>query len=148
MRTSSHVLIFFSLHVGGSTQGGGIWLWSYLLSLQEQIKGIIIDAQHHRRIFYFYSSHEIERKRVSPIFFFLFTRAKFTESIACSNCPHVCYIPSPALIINTVPVTLTIQFHIIPGLEPGILTACSNYRILAILLLPHSHLYPLRCTGY
>jgi hypothetical protein len=26
VRTSSHVLIFFSLRVGGSTQGGGIWL--------------------------------------------------------------------------------------------------------------------------
>ena len=44
VRTSSHVLIFFSLRVGGSTQGRGIWLQSYLLFLQEQIKDIIINA--------------------------------------------------------------------------------------------------------
>jgi hypothetical protein len=39
---SSHVFVFFSLRVEGSTQGGGIWLSSYFLFLQEQIKGIII----------------------------------------------------------------------------------------------------------
>jgi hypothetical protein len=36
--------------------------------------------------------------------------------------PHACCILSPALIVDIIPVTLTIQFHIIPGLEPGILT--------------------------
>jgi hypothetical protein len=61
---------------------------------------------------------KLNGNRVSP-FSFLFTRAKFTESIAC---PHVYWIPSPSLTIDIIPVTLTIQVHIIPDLESRILT--------------------------
>jgi hypothetical protein len=36
--------------------------------------------------------------------------------------PACMLYPFPALIIDIIPVTLTIQVHIIPGLELGILT--------------------------
>jgi hypothetical protein len=92
------------------------------------------DAQHHRRIFFFYYYTKLNGNHVSPLFFsFLFTRAKFTESIACSNCPHACCIPSPGIIVDIIPVTLTIQVHIIPGLEPGILTLP---RLVSVVVSP------------
>jgi len=84
--------------------------------------------------------HEIERKPCFPLFFsFLLTRAKFTESIACSNCPHACCIPSPSLVIDMIPVTLTIQVHIIHGLEPGILTLP---RLVSVVVYPPAKTRP------
>ena len=57
--------------------------------------------------------------------FFLFTEDKFTESTASLDCLYPHCIPSPSLIIDAIVVTLTIQVHIIPGLEPRILTTIS-----------------------
>ena len=84
--------------------------------------------------------HELERKPCFILFFsFLLTRAKFTESIACSNCPYACCIPSPSLVIDMIPVTLTIQVHIIHGLEPGILTLP---RLVSVVVYPPAKTRP------
>jgi hypothetical protein len=49
------------------------------------------------------------------------------------DCLHSHCIPSPSLIIDAIVVTLTIQVHIIPGLEPRILTLP---RLVSVVTLP------------
>lgn len=88
---------------------------------------------HRRRRIVFENFYYIKNqwKRVSH--FFLFTEDKFTESTASLDCLHAHCIPSPSLIIDAIVVTLTIQVHIIPGLEPRILTLP---RLVSVVTLP------------